>query len=53
MITTDLSMINVEEFRRPALEFLKNNRQTGREFYIDAPRNSYDWKQYWDEQEYY
>ncbi len=53
MINLGLEGINVEEYRKPANDFLNNFKRTGREFYIDAPRGSYEWKQYWDEQEYY
>ena len=35
------------------LEWLKNFKSTGTGFYIDAPKHSYDWVKYWDEQEYY
>ena len=53
MLNLDLTHININEFRRPALEFLKNLKNTGTGFYIDAPKHSYEWVKYWDEQEYY
>jgi intein/homing endonuclease len=53
MFTLDLSCINIENFRLPANEWLKNFKNTGVGFYIDAPKHSYEWIKYWDEQEYY
>jgi hypothetical protein len=53
MFTLDLSHINIENFRLPANEWLKNFKNTGVGFYIDAPKHSYEWIKYWDEQEYY
>lgn len=53
MFDLDLTHINTEYFRQPALEWIKNYRNTGNGFYIDAPKHSYEWTKYWDEQEYY
>lgn len=53
MKEVDFSKVSIEKFRIPALTFLDNYKRTGREFYIDAPRDSLEWKLYWDEQEYY
>jgi hypothetical protein len=53
MFDINLEHININEFRRPALEWLKNFKSTGVGFYVDAPKNSYEWVKYWDEQEYY
>ena len=53
MFDLDLTYVNIDEFRRPALEWMKNFKNTGTGFYIDAPKHSYDWVKYWDEQEYY
>ena len=53
MFDLDLTHINTEYFRQPALEWIKNHKNTGNGFYIDAPKHSYEWTKYWDEQEYY
>lgn len=53
MFNLDLTYVNTNEFRRPALEWLKNFYSTGDGFYINAPKGSYEWIKYWDEQEYY
>jgi hypothetical protein len=53
MTDVDFSKINIDKFRVPGLTFIDNYKKTGREFYIDAPRGSLEWKLYWDEQEYY
>lgn len=52
MIIPDLSHINTEEFSPEAKRF-NLNALRGFEGYIDAPRGTLEWKEYWDEQEYY
>ena len=47
MIDIGIYGINTDEFRRPAIEFLKYGR------YIGAEKNSREYNNYWDEQEYY
>ena len=55
MFDLDLSHINVNEFCREAQTFVKNEERYGREngFYIDCPRDSREWTEYWDLQEFY
>ena len=53
MFNLDLTHVNIENFKIPANEWLKNFKNTGTGFYIDAPKHSYEWIKYWDEQEYY
>lgn len=45
--------INTEEFSREAQAFMRNLRQNGEGSYINAPRGSKDWDDYWDLQEKY
>lgn len=52
MFDIDFSHINTEEFSPEAKRF-KINSLRGNECYIDEPRDSLAWKEYWDEQEYY
>lgn len=53
MFELDISSINTEEFRQPALTFLKNLTKTGIGFYTDAPKGSIDYKNYWNLQYHY
>lgn len=55
MFDLDLSHINVNEFCREAQTFVKNEERYGRGngFYIDCPRDSREWTEYWDLQEFY
>ena len=55
MFSLDLSHINTEDFRREALTFLANERKfgAGKGFYIDAPKGSMEWKNYWNLQAHY
>ena len=55
MFTLNLSHINTEDFRREALTFIGNERKygTGKGFYIDAPKGSMEWKNYWNLQAFY
>lgn len=53
MFELDISSINTEEFRQPAITFLKNLNKTGTGFYTDAPKNSIDYKNYWNLQYHY
>ncbi len=52
MFNIDFSYINTEEFSPEANKF-KLNSLRGKECYIDEPKNSLAWKEYWDLQEYY
>jgi len=52
MFILDLSHINTEEFSPEAKRF-QINALRGFDGYINAPRGSLEWKEYWDEQEYY
>lgn len=52
MFDIDFSHINTEEFSPEAKRF-KINSLRGNECYIDEPRDSLAWTEYWDEQEYY
>lgn len=53
MFELDISSINTEEFRQPAITFLKNLNKTGTGFYTDAPKGSIDYKNYWNLQYHY
>ena len=55
MFNLDTSHINTEDFRREAITFLNNERRLGpgRGFYIDAPKGSMEWKNYWNLQAFY
>ena len=55
MFSLDTSHINTEDFRREAITFLNNERRLGpgRGFYIDAPKGSMEWKNYWNLQAFY
>lgn len=52
MFILDTSHINVLEFSPEATRF-KINALRGFEGYIDAPKGSLEWKEYWDLQEHY
>lgn len=52
MFNIDFSFINTEEFSPEAKRF-QLNALRGKECYIDEPKDSLAWKEYWDEQEYY
>jgi hypothetical protein len=52
MFEIDFSFINTEEFSPEANRF-KINSLRGNPCYIDEPKNSLAWKEYWDLQEYY
>jgi len=55
MFSLDTTHINTEDFRREAITFLNNERRLGpgRGFYIDAPKGSMEWKNYWNLQAFY
>jgi hypothetical protein len=55
MFELNISHINVDDFRRPALTFLENEKKfgNGKGFYIDAPKGSVEYKNYWQLQENY
>lgn len=52
MFNIDFSFINTEEFSPEANRF-RLNALRGNECYIDEPKDSLAYKEYWDEQEYY
>jgi len=52
MFDIDFSFINTEEFSPEAKRFRMNSLR-GKECYIDEPKNSMAWVEYWDLQEYY
>jgi len=49
----DLYSVNTDLFRTEAIKFETNKRKTGTGFYIDAPKGSKDWKDYWNLQRHY
>lgn len=55
MFELDLKHINTEDFRREAITFLSNEAKygTGRGFYINAPKGSVEYKDYWNLQAFY
>jgi hypothetical protein len=53
MFQLDISSINTESYREPALTFLKNLNKTGTGYYTDAPKGSIDYKNYWNLQYHY
>jgi len=53
MFSLDLAGINTDEFRRPALDFLANEKKHGTGFYTSAPKNSKEYKDYWGLMKHY
>jgi hypothetical protein len=55
MFELNTSHINTEDFRREAITFLNNEKKygPGKGFYIDAPKGSMEWKNYWNLQAFY
>lgn len=53
MFDLSIAHINTDEFRQPALTFLKNLNRTGTGYYIDSPKGSIDYKDYWNLQAHY
>jgi hypothetical protein len=55
MFDLDLRHINTELFRPEALKFLENEKKrgTGNGYYIDAPKGSIEYKNYWNLQKVY
>jgi len=55
MFELNTSHINTEDFRREAITFLANEKRfgPGKGFYIDAPKGSMEWKNYWNLQAFY
>lgn len=55
MFELDLKHINTELFRPEALKFLENEKKhgSGNGFYIDSPKGSIEYKNYWNLQKVY
>ena len=53
ILLDDISNINTNLFRTEAIKFEENKRKHGVGFYIDAPKGSKDWKDYWNLQAFY
>ena len=55
MFELNTTHINTEDFRREAITFLANEKRfgPGKGFYIDAPKGSMEWKNYWNLQAFY
>jgi hypothetical protein len=53
MFNLDLKHINTEEFRPEAIRFENTRRKHGTGFYIDAPKGSIEYKNYWSLQKHY
>jgi hypothetical protein len=49
----NLYSVNTDLFRTEAIKFETNKRRTGIGFYLDAPKGSKDWKDYWNLQRHY
>jgi hypothetical protein len=52
MFDVSFSHINTQEFSPEATRFRLNSLR-GNPCYIDEPKNSLAWKEYWDLQEHY
>ena len=53
MFELDISHINVKEYSKEADRFISNQESYGNGFYLSAPKDSREYKEYWDLQEYY